>query len=188
MSRVKEGLCPADDRRARNWRSAGPMPRPRGRDLQRSSRGDHRGRESNGCLCPVGVAMAAVGDEETVTVLFARNARPESPSIGRLCLCTAPRIATMSLVAGSAASRPYSSESPLSFRDEQAAHWPLFGQCQSGAISRETASMTASLLVVRSGAVVALNSGFRVAQALAIDWTRTRIAVASHRSVNLPSL
>src|SRR3954452_8260204 len=62
----------------------------------------------------------------------------------------------------------------------------LFGQ--SGATSRETASMTASLLVVRSGAVVALNSGFSVAQALAIDWTRTRIAVASHRSVNLPSL
>ena len=62
----------------------------------------------------------------------------------------------------------------------------LFGQ--SGAISRETASMTASLLVVRSGAVVALNSGFSVAQALAIDWTRTRIAVASHRSVSLPSL
>ena len=80
----------------------------------------------------------------------------------------------------------YSSESPPSFRDEQAAHSPLFGQ--SGAISRETASMTASLLVVRSGAVVALNSGFSVAQALAIDWTRTRIAVASHRSVNLPSL
>jgi hypothetical protein len=74
------------------------------------------------------------------------------------------------------------------FRDEQAAHSPLLGRSQSGAISRETASMTASLLVVRSGAVVALNSGFSVAQALAIDWTRTRIAVASHRSVNLPSL
>ncbi len=169
------------------WRFAGPMPRP-GRDLQRSSRGHDRGRESNGCLCPVGVAMAEVGDDETVTRLFARNDRPERPSIGRLCLCTAPRIATMSLVAGSAASRPYSSESPPSFRDEQAAHSPLFGQSQSGAISRETASMTASLLVVRSGAVVALNSGFSVAQALAIDWTRTRIAVASHRSVNLPSL
>ena len=167
------------------WRFAGPMPRP-GRDLQRSSRGHHRGRESNGCFCPVGVAMAEVGDDETVTLLFARNDRLERPSIGRLCLCTAPRIATMSLVAGSAASRPYSSESPPSFRDEQAAHSPLFGQ--SGAISRETASMTASLLVVRSGAVVALNSGFSVAQALAIDWTRTRIAVASHRSVSLPSL
>ena len=118
------------------------MPRP-GRDLQRSSRGHHRGRECNGCLCPVGVAMAEVGDDETVTLLFARNDRPERPSIGRLCLCTAPRIATMSLVAGSAASRPYSSESPPSFRDEQAAHSPLFGQ--SGAISRETASITASL-------------------------------------------
>ena len=95
----------------RLWRFAGPMPRP-GRDLQRSSRGHHRGRESNGCLCPVGVAMAEVGDDETVTLLFARNDRPERPSIGRLCLCTAPRIATMSLVAGSAASRPYSSRIP----------------------------------------------------------------------------
>jgi hypothetical protein len=157
-----------------------------GRDLQRSSRGHHRGGESNGCFSPVGVAMAEVGDDETVTLLFARNDRPERPSIGRLCLCTAPRIATMSMVAGSAASRPYSSGSPPSFRDEQAAHGPVFGQ--SGAISRETASMTASLLVVRSGAVVALNSGFSVAQALAIDWTKTRIAVGSHRSVNLPSL
>jgi hypothetical protein len=133
-----------------------------------------------------GSPMAEVGDDETVTLLFARNDRPGRPSIGRLCLRTAPRIATMLLVAGSAASWPYSSESPPSFRDERAAHSSLFGQ--SGAISRETASMTASLFVVRSGAVVALNSGFRVAQALAIDWTRTRIAVASHRSVNLPLL
>jgi hypothetical protein len=130
--------------------------------------------------------MAEVGDDETVTLLFARNDRPETPSIGRLCLSTAPRIVTMSLVAGSAAAGRIRRESPPSFRDEQAAHSPLFGQ--SGAISRETASMTASLLVVRSGAVVALNSGFSVAQALAIDWTKTRIAVASHRSVNLPSL
>jgi hypothetical protein len=137
---------------------------------------------------PVGVAVAEVGDDETVTLLFARNDRPERPSIGRLCVCPAPRIATMSLVAGSAASGRIGRESPPSFRDEQAAHSPLFGQSQSGAVSRETASMTASLLVVRSGAVVALNSGFSVAQALAIDWTRTRIAVASHRSVNLPSL
>jgi hypothetical protein len=155
-------------RATRKWRFAGPMPRP-GRDLQRSSRGHHCGGESNGCLRAVGVAMAEVGDDETVTRLFARNDRPERPLIGRLCLCTAPRIATMSLVAGSAASRPYASESPPSFRDEQAAHSPLFGQSQSGAISRETASMTASLFVVRSGAVVALNSGFSVAQALAID-------------------
>jgi hypothetical protein len=35
-----------------------------------------RDRESNGCLCPVGVAMAEVGDDETVTLLFARNDRP----------------------------------------------------------------------------------------------------------------
>ena len=61
---------------------------------------------------PVGVAMAEVGDDETVTLLFARNDRPERPSIGQLCLCAAPSIATMSLVAGSAASRPYSSRIP----------------------------------------------------------------------------
>ena len=48
----------------------------------------------------VGVAMAEAGGDETVTLLLARNDRPERPSIGRLCLCTAPRIATMSLVAG----------------------------------------------------------------------------------------
>jgi hypothetical protein len=134
------------------------------------------------------VAMAEVGDDEAVTLQFARPDRPERPSIGRLCRCTAPRVATMSLVAGSAARWPYSCKSRPSFRDEQAAHPALFGQSRSGAISRETASVTASLLVVRSGAVVALNSGLSVAQALAIDWTRTRIAVASHRSVNLPSL
>jgi hypothetical protein len=60
----------------RSWRFAGPMPRF-GQDLQRSSRGHRRGRESDGCLCPVGVAMAEVGDDETVTLLFARNDRPE---------------------------------------------------------------------------------------------------------------
>ncbi|HEY1523540.1 MAG TPA: hypothetical protein VGF70_11055 [Solirubrobacteraceae bacterium] len=32
-----------------------------------------------------GVAMAEVGDDEAVTLLFARNDRPERPSIGRLC-------------------------------------------------------------------------------------------------------
>jgi hypothetical protein len=55
-------------------------------------------------------------------------------------------IATMSLVAG------YSC---------------LLGQ--SVAISRVTASVTASRRAVRSGAALALNSGFSVAQALAID-------------------
>jgi hypothetical protein len=59
---------------------------------------------------------------------------------------------------------------------------------QCDATSLVTASITASRRLARSGAVVVLNSGFSVAQALAIDWTSTRIAVASDRSVSLPSL
>jgi hypothetical protein len=59
--RCRDALC--------SWRLAAPMPRF-GRDLQRSSRGHHRGRESDGCLCPVGVAMAEVGDDETVTLPY----------------------------------------------------------------------------------------------------------------------
>jgi hypothetical protein len=130
--------------------------------------------------------MAEVGDDETVNLLFARNDRPER-AFDRSALPTR-RAQDCHDVAGCRISGEPAVIVRPSFRDEKAAYSPLFGQSQSGAISRETASMTASLLVVRSGAVVVLNSGFSVAQALAIDWTRTRIAVASHRSVNLPSL
>jgi hypothetical protein len=95
-------------RRSRSWAICGTHAAFRsGRDLQRSSRGHHRGRESDGCLCPVGVAMAEVGNDETVTLLFARETIvARGPSVGRLCLRAAPRITTMLLVAGSAASLP----------------------------------------------------------------------------------
>ena len=56
---------------------------------------------------------------------------------------------------------------------------------QSGAISLAMASVTARRRASRSGAEVALNSGLSVAHALAIDWTNTRMAVASHRLVRL---
>ena len=136
--------------------------------------------------CPVGVAMAEVGDDETVTLFFARKIVPRGLRSVGSAYAPRPESPRCRALPDQRRAGRIRRESPPSFRHEQAAHSPLFGQ--SGAISRDTASMTASLLVVRSGAVVALNSGFRVAQALAIDWTRTRIAVASHRSVNLPSL
>ena len=172
--------------RVRNWRFAGPMPRP-GRDLQRLSRGHHRGRESNGCLWS-GRGRHGRGwrRRDRDSAFRARGSSREAFDRSALPMHCAQNCDDVAgwRIGGEPA---VFVANPLpSFRDAQAVHSPLFGQ--SGAISRETASMTASLLVVRSGAVVALNSGFSVAQALAIDWTRTRIAVASHRSVNLPSL